>query len=364
MSAHVVTKEQIKHSLDAWYQSMLQQQVEKATRLKEEIESKINHMEEDQNISFYYSLLDFRYQVLADRLSITSNSFDKIDSLSLPNDLLLTHYYHLFKGIHLMFISNYKESEIHFEKAKELLKQVSNPIEQAEFHQHFAVLYHHTYKMLSSIEYINKAKAIFLNQEGYEVKVASCENIIGTACIFLKQFEQAEEHLNRAIDILQKAKEDKLILIVRHNLGLLYATQNLSTLAIRHLSEVTEKLPNHIKAIFLQAREHYKLGEINIAQKLIENGLNICSAVGNKEYMYHFNILKRLNERCSMDLVEKEIKEGLFYFEKQGLWDYVEEYGELLAVKFRKLNNHEKVSDYFNICYEAKQKLLSRGALK
>ena len=58
---------------------------------------------------------------------------------------------------------------------------------------------------------------------------------------------------------MQKHNEEKLILIVRHNLGLLYATQNLSKLAIRHLSEVTEKNIAHFKAVFLQAREHYKL---------------------------------------------------------------------------------------------------------
>ena len=44
-------------------------------------------------------------------------------------------------------------------------------------------------------------------------------------------------------------------------MGWLYSDQSMSTLAIRHLSEVTEKIPTHFKAIFLQAKEHYKLGE-------------------------------------------------------------------------------------------------------
>ena len=42
-------------------------------------------------------------------------------------------------------------------------------------------------------------------------------------------------------------------------MGWLYSDQSMSTLAIRHLSEVTEKIPTHFKAIFLQAKEHYKL---------------------------------------------------------------------------------------------------------
>ena len=114
--------------------------------------------------------------------------------------------------------------------------------------------------------------------------------------------------MNRSIDLLQKHNVEKLILVVRHNLGLLYATQNLSTLAIRHLSEVTEKNPVHFKALFLQAREHYKLRETIIAKELIEKGLAVCIELGNEEYVYHFNILRSLNEDEAIELLEEEVK--------------------------------------------------------
>ncbi|MDA2391918.1 tetratricopeptide repeat protein [Bacillus cereus] len=137
------------------------------------------------------------------------------------------------------------------------------------------------------------------------MKVASCETALGTARIFLKQFEKAEEHFNRSIDLLQKHNEEKFILIVRHNLGLLYATQNLSKLAIRHLSEVIEKNIAHFKAVFLQAREHYKLRKTNIVKELIEKGLAVCMELGNEEYVYHFNILRSLNEDEAIKLLEE-----------------------------------------------------------
>ncbi|MEH7458546.1 tetratricopeptide repeat protein, partial [Bacillus sp. JJ1127] len=308
-------------------------------------------------------LLDFKYRLLTDRLSIRKDSFDVIDSIDETTDKLTAYYYHSFKAEHTLMFSDYNEAKRQYEEAESLLEYISDELEHAEFNQKFAVL-HHTSKMLTSIEYASKAKEIFVKHAGYEVKVASCENTLGTACIFLKQFEKAEEHLNRSIDILQKHGEEKLILVVRHNLGLLYATQNLSTLAIRHLSEVTEQIPNHFKALFLQAREHYKLKETNVAQELIERGLKVCNEIGNEEYVYHFNILRLLNESKPIEVVEEEVKKGISYFKKQGLWDFVEEYGELLAVEFRKLNNHEKVSNYFDVCYEAKQKIFSKGALK
>jgi len=59
---------------------------------------------------------------------------------------------------------------------------------------------------------------------GYEVKVASCENTLGTACIFLKQFEKR---------------------------------------------------------------------------------LAVCMELGNEEYVYHFNILRSLNEDEAIKLLEE-----------------------------------------------------------
>lgn len=49
---------------------------------------------------------------------------------------------------------------------------------------------------------------------------------------------------------LKKSGEEKFITFVRHNLGLMYAGQNLSELAIRYLSEVIQELPKDYKAIF------------------------------------------------------------------------------------------------------------------
>ena len=76
--------------------------------LKEEIESKINDFKEEKNISLFYSLLEFRYQVLVDSLSVTNSSFDRIDSLYIVDDNVLTYYYHFFKAIKETLVTNYK----------------------------------------------------------------------------------------------------------------------------------------------------------------------------------------------------------------------------------------------------------------
>ncbi|MFP3670935.1 tetratricopeptide repeat protein, partial [Priestia sp. SIMBA_032] len=82
---------------------------------------------------------------------------------------------------------------------------------------------------------------------GYEINVAFCDNLIGLACTHLREWELAEEYFTKAMDMFQKIDEEQFILMVRQNLGLMYATQNLSPLAIRYLSEVNQKMPNNYK---------------------------------------------------------------------------------------------------------------------
>ncbi|KEK25700.1 tetratricopeptide repeat protein [Bacillus gaemokensis] len=362
MSTPVVTKEQIKHSLDTWYQSILKQDFVQSKLLKEEIESNIINMKEESNILFYHSLLDFRYKVLTDSLSITVDCFNKIDSFSIPEDALLTHYYHLFKGIHLMYISNYNESKNHFEKAEKLLQYVPHVLEKAEFYYRFAYLSYQSYQTLLAIDQVRLAKAEYEKHSGYETCIALCENIFAMSCIDLKQFEQAEESLTKALDVFKKINMERFTLMVRNNLGLLYANQNLSESAIRHLSEVTKQSPKHFRAIYLEADEYLKLGEHERAEALIEKGLHICNQLKNQEYQYRFMILKEMNTNTGA--LEKAVLAGISYFEKEKLFDCIEEYTDRLAEKFYHESNHEKASEYYHMSKEARQKQMIKGALK
>ncbi|WP_242224711.1 Rap family tetratricopeptide repeat protein [Bacillus cereus group sp. BfR-BA-01380] len=363
---HVSMKgnEQITKLLNDWYQAMLRQQNIQATNLKREIENKLSDIKEDENLLLYYSLLDFRYKVLTDGLNITKDSFNKINAFDIPADGFLSYYYHFFKAIHATLLANHNEAKEHYEKAENLLKFISNELEQAEFYYRIASFYNITFHSLMGIKYASKAEKIFSKHTGCEINVALCKNILGGACVQLQQFELAEEHFASAIDILQKQNEETLILRVRNNLGWLYASQNLSSLAIRHLSEVNQKIPNHFKAIFLEAREHFKLGQKEIADEFIKKGLDVCKNLNNVEYKHHFTILKGMNDNIPLEELETLIILGTAYFKKERLLGYIQEYEEILAVKFHEVLNLEKSAKYFYSAYKAKQKLSEKGALK
>ena len=110
--------------------------------------------------------------------------------------------------------------------------------------------YYHSYQQINAIDYLKKAKEDFTKQRGYEINLALCENVLGLCCIDLRQFELAEENFNNALNVFQQANHEKYILMVRNNLGWLYGSQDLSDLAIRHLSEVTQKCLKILKQFY------------------------------------------------------------------------------------------------------------------
>ncbi|MGE6553002.1 Rap family tetratricopeptide repeat protein [Bacillus mycoides] len=364
MNVSVKRNEEITLMLNEWYVEIRARKISQAHRLKEEIDKKISTIEEDQNLLLYYSLLDFRFQYVVDNLGVSASSFDKIEEFEIPTNHFLTYYYHFFKAIHASGIGSYILAKEHFDKAESLLELVPDKIEKAEFYYKLGAFHYDIYESLNSIKYTTKAKELFEQHANYERNVGFCENLIGTACTKLKEWALSEEHLIKAMDIFQKLNEEKYTLMVRHNLGYMYSSQNLSSLAIRYLLEVINHNPNHHKALFLKAREHYKLDQLDIAKDLADTGYNICIELGNTEYIHLFSILRCLVSNENGDELEKVIVEGISYFENELLYEYIEESQEYLAVKFYEEDNHIKSSQYFYLASKTRQKIKERKSLK
>ncbi|MFK4415946.1 response regulator aspartate phosphatase F [Bacillus sp. RC251] len=364
MNVSVKGNDKITQLLNEWYIEIRARRISQAHRLKEEIAKKINNIEEDQNLLLYYSLLDFRFQYIIDNLGVSASSFDKVEAFEIPTNNFLTYYYHFFKAIHTSGIGNYAIAKEHFDKAESLLELVPDEIEKAEFYYKLGAFHYDIYESLNSVKYTSKAKEIFEQHENYERNVGFCENLLGTACTKLKEWALSEEHLIKAMDIFQKLNEEKYILMVRHNLGYMYSSQNLSSLAIRYLSEVIYHNPKHHKAIFLKAREHYKLNEPDTAKDLVDKGYSICLELGNTEYIHLFSILNCLISNVSGEDLEKTVLEGISYFESESLYEYVEDSQEYLAVKFYEERNHIKSSEYFYLATKTRQKIKERESLK
>ncbi|MGI2731732.1 tetratricopeptide repeat protein [Bacillus cytotoxicus] len=348
--------------LDEWYQKMLSQQLDQAMVLKKAMDDKFNNMKKHTDSFIYYSLLNFRYQMLTGDFEKSLEGFDYIKDMP---DCFLKYYYHFFHFIYHTETGNYNCAEYHRELAANLLDMMPNEAETAEYHYRIALYHYYLSEPTLAIHYATKALEYFSSQEGYETKVGACKNTLGMACVTLEQFEMAEEYLIAALNILERNNEEKAALTVRYNLGLFYADQNLSELAVRHLTDVFEKFtypraPYQKRGMYVLAREHFKLGNLAEAQFYIHEGLQCCT----EEYDHHFTILKTMIENKSITNLEKCILEGISYFKKQDLWKDVQIYSELLAIKWYNMGMKEKASDYYHMSHEAKNLLKEKGRLK
>jgi tetratricopeptide (TPR) repeat protein len=355
LAVDVITKQEITKLLNDWYQEMRVCHVIKAKMLKEEIDEKINRIEEDQDVLIYYSLLDFRYKMLTGDFTADLN-----EPISHQHtNTFLNYYYHFFKFIYATEIGNYKNAKKHYTFAEELLEFIPDEAEKAEFNYRVAVFNYRLSQHVLAIHYATKAEEFFSKHKGYEIRTGACKNVLGLACNTLAQYELAEEYLLGALDMFKKANEHSLTTLVRHNLGLLYADQDLSSVAIRHFTDAFNE-DKHVTTAYLLARENFKLKRTQEASVYIEEGLK-CD---DKEYNHHLSILKVKNDNLPIEELEGIILQAIEYFKERVLWKDIMTYTEELAIKWFEAGNNDKASTYFHISYEARQTLRKQGALK
>ncbi|PFB14623.1 aspartate phosphatase [Bacillus cereus] len=364
----ILNNEKVTKLLNEWYKVILSKQITKATRMKEEVDEKISVLMveqnpdlQDQNLLLYYSLLDYSYKVLINKSYVTRSDFDAVEKLTTKTiDEYLKYYYHFYKAVHNTMIANYMEAMEQFEEAERLLEYIPSDIEKAEFNYKLGELYYHLQQPLLTIKHVMKAKDIYKKHEDYVINQIECDTILGLASVTLSQFEQGEELFVKCLDMAKKHNCTRLITLIQYNLGFLYAKQGISATAIRHLMDVYKSERPYHKTVFLLAREHFKLNEIEKAQEFLIQGFDLADV----EYTHHFRILRaQYNENYKHSL-ETAIKDGLNYFESQKLYGFMEEYSGILAKKLYQEGNHEKASQYFNISYDAKELLQKGSALK
>ena len=104
-------------------------------------------------------------------------------------------------------------------------------------------------------------------------------------------------------------------------------------------------MPTHYKAIFLEAREYYKLGEIEKAKELIESGLKVCEELKMMNIDITFNSKGILSAFRGRKIEKLFLK--VFLTLKENLSEYIHEYTESLALEFHKVGNIEKAEKYF-----------------
>lgn len=337
--------------LNEWYKAIISHDVIKAKELKEHISPSEIEREGKTSLLLYFSLLNYRY-CLMDK--VNSINFElNIDPHQLDDQL--KYYFFFFNGIHATNIGKYRDARRYFSLAEKYLNQLIDDVERAEYHYKVSDFYYNVLQPIPSIKHALKAKKLFesANNYGYVLKIAGIENILGLNYILLGSYEDAKKHFNKSLALVRSFGEINLEASVHSNIGLLYSEQGLSDLAIKHFYQTLSVQPNNYKNIFLLSRELFRKGEIDLSLKFISKGLDLCDRLNIEEYVHHFKILyaKIFNTN-----LENAIEDGIVYFEKEGLYGYVEEYSSELAHIFFSMNDYAKSSLYFVKASDAKEK--------
>ncbi|MBG9832031.1 tetratricopeptide repeat protein [Bacillus wiedmannii] len=363
MNVQLKGNEQLNELLNEWYLAIRSRNLNKAVQFNENIKPRARDFHYSNDLSLYYALIQFRYNVFINRFGVTEASFKDIDSFPTPDNGIMSYYYHLFKSMYYTAIGNYNKAEEHLIITESKLIYCTDKLDIAEFHYTFGSMLHRDFQLISSIQHIQKAQETFLGFEHCELNIAFCNNILGLSWAHLKKYEQAEKYYKRALNTFYDLKEDGHILMVKHNLGLMYSEQNKPSLAIQCLAEVNQKISNNFRALFIEARELSKLKRHQDASERIERGLNICIDLKNKEYPLHFEILKGINDNIPALALEPLIQKALNYFTSNNLLNYTLEYKELLAHKYLDELNHLKACEFFQAASKTRNEIQKKGGL-
>lgn len=356
MNGHLVETKTMS-LMNSWYLDMRAQKPVQSLLKKEELDEKIDQIKEDRKAYSFYLLLDYRYKLLINDLNCSLN----VEENNLCLNKQLTYFYYLFQAIHATYVGSYISANKYFKEAKKYLGFTSDEIERAEFGYRLAIFYNHIQQPLLSAYEAFDAQKLFDQSPGHEINSADCDNLLGLSYISQNQFKQAQKHLLNALGTARNRGHKNLTFRVRYSLGLMFAEQDLSRVAIRHLNHAYEKELKDYKIIFLLARENHKLGNVKIVREFIKKGLTICKTQNIGEYQHHFLILQEMNNLSPINKIEAAIRSGIRYFEREGLFGYIQDYSKYIAGLFYELCNYRKAGYYYHLAYEARQKQLKIG---
>lgn len=351
--------------LDQWYNHLREQEKEKAIELKDEIEPLMKETS-DPALKNTYDLLLIRFYLLLNDLDRAGESLEKLEPFEEQTDSRLNYFYYYFHGIFLLEKKRYRDSINNFLKAQPYLCRMGDRLELAEFIYKLAAAYHRANYITLSIDKASEALKLFKDEYHYK-RSADCENLLGVNNKFISQYEEAEVHYHNAIIYTEKFKDNQIKNMVYHNLGNLYLHQNLFEAAINYLLKANQLMkPNEYerwaKNLYLLSKAYFKENQTEEACKWLEKGLNFCLEQNNEEYIHHLRMLqaKYISEGFNF---EKTYREGIAYFERQRMWEYVIEYGEELGTYYKENGLYQEACSYFYQAIEARNQTEREVAL-
>ncbi len=329
-----------------WYSFMIAREIDKSIAIKEEITMMLSDMEESDKVLAYYSLLEFRHQLLLQESSSESHSHSSVMTIQ-QSDPFLEFLYYFMNGQNEFYQNRFKSAIRLYVKAEALLEHVTDDYERAEFYQRIGDGYYRINQYTFAVSYLEMALAIFIKDESYREKVLYAELVLAAIDTEIVRYDEAEIRYQRIMkDSYDFPYAHSLII---RGIGINRLRQNLQEEAKNYMERALA-IPEHQDSI-VSIKTKADLAFIKLrlkeedAESLLLEAEKLAFEQGNIEYQARCLICRHLHVTPDEESVNKGVQmlihdelyfdasevceEITYFYEKRGDFE--------LALKYMKI---------------------------
>lgn len=355
-----VAFEKVGKMLNDWYCFIRQNNIQNATKLREEIKNILPNMKENQNVLLYFNLIDSRFKLMTENYKESGDLLNDIKSKALESctDDMIQYYFYFFSGLYEFYKKRFTKAINFYRIAESRLHKIPDEIERAEFNYQVAIAYYEIRQNYFSLNHAERALESFKANGMYSNRAATCQMVIACNKMDLLQYNEAEDIFKRAIKDAAQANEKRAEALGYFNLGICYERQEKLDEA-RQSFESALDIPEHqrsvysVRSMYMLTRVLCKKGLIEEAQEWYKKAIYEAAKAGETTYEAKLNIIKSLY----IDLNETSLEKGFNVLKENNLWSDVAELSQNAGKHFKKKEHQAFAAKYFEEALIAKDQI-------
>ncbi|KIZ53745.1 MULTISPECIES: Rap family tetratricopeptide repeat protein [Bacillus] len=354
LSSHVGLK------INEWYYHIQRFNVPDAEAYKEEIKSMLDHMEENQDLLLYFSLMEFRHKLMLDYLNPLENGKERANFKELAMKIkrdqekltgLLEYYFNFFYGMYEFENYEYLNAITFYKRAEKKLSLVSDDIERAEFNYKMAEIYYHMKQTHMSMHHIAQAIQCYREKDTYTVREIQCSFVIGLNYIDMGCPEKAIPHFQHALEKAADTSTKRLKGSALYNLGLSYFHNNNLSMAIKYFNESIhsfkeqgyEHLNKILDPLVMLTKSYFKDNQSDLGLYALNYGIELAEKLKDDIFINTFIMLKSLY----IDNNVNRITESMAYLESKSFFANLEDLAKDAAKHYNKAGDIERSNEFY-----------------
>lgn len=349
----LVLDQDLTAALEDWYMHIRLGKRQEASDMYHELSNRAEELKQEDTLYIVFLLLSCRFHVLVSDLKKSKYYHEEAGKYKHAFVPALHYYYHLAEGMRLGEEKEYMCALASFELAEEYLPSIDDEVEQGDFHFRKAMTYYYLDISSLSVFHTEYAVNVFEKHPAYRYLLARSLLMRGLNFIDQKEFTQAENALNDALSHTDFKNEGALAALIQHNIGNLYAAQQMPLAAIPYLMAARKyrTYPAYLKTLFLLADSYWKTGQQGKAMDAYQEGFQLSIEEKDDIFKWEFAMLhKKYVDHANFETVWTE---GIDFFLEQGDKFNVRTYASELAAYFTETGQDDIAIYYYKLALQS-----------